>query len=122
MFYPYLIYIIFCVGFAYVNYIWIEKDNKHINHGWNGLAHIVIIACLSHYFGNWWLSLALPFAGKIFFDMPLNLFRGKSPFYMTDAPKAISDKIENFVFRKNGIAAKTTYFIISFVITVWLIL
>lgn len=121
MLYPYLIYTLFCVGFAYLNAVWIG-DGKRIYHGLNGLLHIAVITCLSHYFENWWLMAALPFVGKIVFDMPLNYFRKLSPFYMTETPKAISDKVENFVFRKNGIAAKTTYFIIAFVITVWLVL
>jgi hypothetical protein len=112
---PIIIYALWCVFFAFLNYILIDRLNERVRHGFNGLAHLTV--CL--YFT---LSVSLTtgfimlLIGRLFFDVPLNLFR-KRPFdYVPDQPRSIVDKVEKYVFRNDGITPKVIYAYLIFIL------
>jgi hypothetical protein len=112
---PIIIYALWCGFFAFLNYIVIERLNERVRHGFNGLAHLT--ACL--YF-SLAVSLITGFImlliGRLFFDVPLNLFR-KRPFdYVPDKPRSIVDKVEKYVFRNDGYTPKVIYAYLIFIL------
>jgi hypothetical protein len=114
---PIIIYALWCVFFAFLNYIVIERLNERVRHGFNGLAHLTV--CL--YF-SLAVSLTTGFImlliGRLFFDTPLNLFRKKGIGYVSENPKSIVDKIEKYVFRNDGITPKIIYAYLIMVILI----
>jgi hypothetical protein len=107
---PQIIYIIWCIFFAYLNYIIIEKLNERVRHGINGAMHLLI--CI--YFGiaiHFTVGLSMLFIGRLFFDTSLNIFRmgWRNIGYVPRYPKSIADKIEKKVFGKDGITPKVIY-------------
>jgi hypothetical protein len=112
---PIIIYALWCVFFAYLNYIVIERLNERVRHGFNGLAHLTV--CL--YFA---LSVSLTtgfimlLIGRLFFDTPLNLFRKKGIGYVSENPKSIVDNVEKYVFRNDGITPKVIYAYLIFIL------
>jgi hypothetical protein len=101
---------VFCVFFAYVNYRVIEIANEHIRHGVNGLfCALTSLYCFLHVDTQTGFQILL--TGRLFFDVTLNLFRGKKIYYVTPEPKSLVDKAEQFIFKKNGWLPKLIYFI-----------
>lgn len=107
-----VIYIAFCVAFAYINARWIKRDLK-INHAWNGLAHIAVITTIALLSQHYLLFAILPFIGKSFFDIALNLFRHIPIGYIPQEPKSKLDQFEKWVFVDDGICAKSFYIAIA---------
>jgi hypothetical protein len=104
---PQIIYALWCVFFAYLNYILIEKLNERVRHGFNGLAHLTV--CI--YFGfalGVITGVIMLLIGRLFFDTSLNLFRKKGIGYVPENPKSIVDKVEKYVFN-DGITPKVIY-------------
>jgi hypothetical protein len=105
---PLIAYSVFCIIFAYCNYIEIVKLDERIWHGLNGAIHL----STALYFG----LAVCPQAGfsilliaRLFFDVSLNLFRKLPIDYVPEHPKSIVDKIEIFVFEDNGWLPKIIY-------------
>ena len=105
---PYIAYALWCIFFAFLNYIEIVKLDEKILHWFNGLMHLTCAL----FFGlavHWWMGLSMPLIGRLFFDVPLNLFR-KLPFdYVPERPKSLLDKAEIFIFFGNGWLPKIIY-------------
>lgn len=102
-------YIPFCIALAWLNHILIKKG-KRIYHAINGIIHLAA-AGAGWYLFSWEVGLSILPAARLFFDVPLNLFRGKSVDYVSPAPKSIVDKVEKWIFRKDGITPKIIYLI-----------
>lgn len=92
-----VIYSLFCVLFAYLNYKLISK-NKRIYHGLNGLVHVILIG-ISYLIFGWFSILVLPFVARVVFDTALNHFRGLPLNYLPTDPKSIIDKLERKIFK-----------------------
>jgi hypothetical protein len=112
-----IIYCIFCIGFAYLNYRLIIKDTP-IRHGWNGIAHLAVWLLLYLLTKDWRLFIALPFVGRVSFDTALNHFRGISIYYIPKKPASIIDRIEKWLF-DNAMTAKAIYCTFIIAINVW---
>lgn len=91
-----------------------------IKHGWWGLAYGAAVAGLS---GLWWwksgsawqgveLAVCAVFVRKVFFDLPLNLFRGKPLFYVSTSTTSLIDRFHNRVFGNKSEIYMTLYFLI----------
>jgi hypothetical protein len=107
-----IIYAVFCILLAYVNYRVIKKGLR-VYHAINGGLHIVAAVLLWH-FADIQTALAGLFMAKTVFDTSLNILRfGWSGFdYISKSPKAIMDKIERFFFKGDYLTAKLTYILI----------
>jgi len=105
-----LTYIPFCIFFAWLNAKWIAKDKK-ILHGINGGIHLVA-AFLFAYYTEWYHFFTTLLIARLFFDVSLNLFRGLEINYVPLKPKSIVDKIEQWVFKKDGYTPKVVYLIL----------
>jgi hypothetical protein len=105
-----------------MNSEWIKKD-KPIRHNYNAWFHgICWIICAAFTWQIHWLVwiipipkiiVVLPFIGKTFFDLSLNIFRKKPLGYLSfwgDNSKL--DELEYEVFDGNGLLAKGTYSLI----------
>lgn len=93
---PEIVYVFFCVFWAYANAKAIQADTW-ILHGINGLLHLSFCT----YFGlaiHPVVSFVLLFAGRLFFDVALNLFRGLPVAHVPKAPKSKVDQVEIAVF------------------------
>ena len=113
MIYP-LLYIPFCVAFAWLNAVLIKKGYR-IYHALNGLLHLTV-AFLIGYFTRWEYGVATLFITLLVFDTALNLFRGLPIDYVSPKPKSIVDRLEKWVFGNDGITPKILYIIIAFVL------
>jgi hypothetical protein len=114
---PQIIYVVWCIFWAYANHRAIDKANEHILHAINGTFHLVICG----YFGiqlNWMVGVAMLFEGRLFFDVALNLFRKLGIGYVPKSPKSIFDKLEKYVFKGNGIIPKIIYAAIVIVLNI----
>ncbi len=109
MIYP-LLYIPFCILFAWLNAILI-KNGKRIYHALNGLLHLGVAVAIG-YFTKWQYGLATLFIARLVFDTALNLFRGLPIDYVSSNPKSIVDKIEKKIFGKDGFTPKIIYIVI----------
>jgi len=107
-------YAVFCIAFAWLNSYLIKK-NKRIYHGINGAIHL-LAAAAGWYFLGWTIGVAVLFVARLFFDVSLNLFRGKAIDYVSPSPKSIVDKIEKKIFRIDGISPKILYLFIIIVL------
>lgn len=106
--------------------------HKKVAHGINFGMYAIIIGLqlyLSHFV--WWFSALYCFQAfvgrQVFFDIPLNIRRGIKEewikwHYQTINPKALMDRIENFIFTpifgKNGRAIHLTYIFLFIVSTI----
>ena len=108
-----LLYIPFCVFFAWLNAKWIA-EKRSIKHGLNGLLHIVV-ACLVSFFDRWQSGVALLFITRVFFDVSLNFFRGLPFDYVSPNPKSIIDKWEKKLFGSEAIVPKIIYLTIAII-------
>jgi hypothetical protein len=102
-----------CVAFAYVNARTIKSEGR-IYHGVNGLLHLTVWFVFYDLFETA-LVISYPFIARLFFDLPLNLFRGLDSGYVPENPKSIADKIEIKIFKEDAIAPKVIYFWITLV-------
>lgn len=53
--------------------------------------------------GRWEMFFVVLCISRIFFTIPLNLMRGLAWDYVTETPKAVTDKVEQWIFGKNGV-------------------
>lgn len=110
-----LLYIIPCVVFAKINERWTRKvdwtKGKKIKHFWNGLLHCVAAFIAWYIFRNWQAPLIIFFLARLVFDTAYYLFMGHSLDYTTPTPKSIVDKLEQWVFGRNGIKPKVLYLV-----------
>ncbi len=105
---PQVLYALLCIGFAYVNYWLIEKKNARIYHGLNGAIHLLLIGICGYIYGLW-IAMVMLFIGRLFFDVALNLIRGKAIDYVSPRPKSIVDRVEKRIFGNNGLLPKLIY-------------
>lgn len=105
---PYLPFLIFL---AHNNAQRIRED-KVIHHWLNGLFHLTYAIWLLYFLE---LRIALAFFPlvKVTFDTLLNHFRGLPLDYVPTKPKALTDRIERYLFGNNGIIPKILYLFIS---------
>jgi ribose/xylose/arabinose/galactoside ABC-type transport system permease subunit len=106
-----VLYIIFCIILAYINYRLIINDRR-IYHALNGLAHLAFWVIVYLTMDSLILTLAFPFIARLFFDVALNLFRGLPLDYVPRNPKSIADKVEKKVFGSAGFTPKLIWLII----------
>ena len=116
---PQIAYAAFCIFFAYLNYIIIERLNEVVRHGINGAIHLSV--CV--YFGlaaHSIVGLSMLFIGRLFFDISLNIFRmgWRNIGYVPRYPKSIVDKMEKYFFGKDGITPKIIYMAILVVLNI----
>lgn len=109
-----LLYAIFCIGFAYLNAHLIKKG-KRIYHALNGAIHIAAAAA-GLYFFDWQTGIAILFVSRLVFDTALNLMRGKAIDYTSPSPKSIVDKIEQKIFKRDGVTPKLIYILLIVVL------
>lgn len=102
-----LAYILFCIWLADMNADRIGED-KRINHNLQGAIHLISGVVFSILF-NWWMMAVVLLSARIFFTSALNLFRHLPVDYVTTRPKAITDKIEQRIFGRNGAAPLMIY-------------
>jgi hypothetical protein len=112
-----ILYAIFCISFAYLNYRLIVKGER-IRHAWNGIAHLVVWLLLYLLTKDWKLFIALPFIGRVSFDTALNYFRGISIYYIPKKPASIIDRIEKWLF-DNAMMARVIYCTFIIAINIW---
>lgn len=105
-------YIIFCIALACYNNKRIKQDKK-ILHGLNALYHAIYWVAFYLLVKSPWLTLSLPFLGRLFFDSALNTMRGLPLDYVAKNPKSIIDKIEKKIFGYDGFTPKFVYLIIA---------
>lgn len=110
-----LLYIPFCVFFAWVNNQWI-LHGKRIRHGLNGSLH-VLVAFTVAYFTKWYHFFTVLLITRVAFDWSLNLFRGLPLDYLPLKPKSIADRVEKAVFN-NGFIPKIIY-ILLIIMLIW---
>jgi len=56
--------------------------------------------------------------GRVAFDWMLNIFRKLPLDYVSKSPKAITDRIEKWIFGDDGFLPKAIYILISIIINV----
>ena len=117
-----LLYIPFCVFFAWLNARWIAKGKK-ILHGINGSIHL-FAAIIIGYSTKWQYGLAVLFITRLFFDVSLNIFRKLPVDYISPEVKAyknfwkaiwkgkVVDYVEYKIFGNNGYLPKIIYALI----------
>ncbi|HEX7906220.1 MAG TPA: hypothetical protein VF487_20240 [Chitinophagaceae bacterium] len=115
---PQIAWLLFCLFFAYANYVVIEKVNERIRHGINGIFGVAT----SLYFGlavYWLLGLSMLFIARLFFDSFLSLLRFQRINYVSLKPKSIIDQVEKFVFGMDGYTPKIIYLIVIIVLNIF---
>lgn len=116
-----LLYIPFCIWFGYINAQWVEKKvnweaGKKIKHFFNGVIHIGVaigVWLLCKYANlpkwlddnKWEAAICVLCVARVVFTTAYNYFHiPRQPIdYVTSTPKAITDKLEQLIFKKNGI-------------------
>ena len=116
MIYP-LLYIPFCIAFAWLNAILIKKG-KRIYHALNGMLHLSV-AIVIGYFTHWQYGLATLCITRLFFDVSLNLFRGLPIDYVSPKPKSIVDIAEKKIFGNDGFTPKVIYLVAAVALFIW---
>jgi len=123
--YALAIYAVFCLLFAKWNAVRIEQD-KPIYHDQNAMLHSIwygVAIFINLFTHEWFLMLAMPFVGRLFFDTALDLFRGLSLTYVSEWVKAgdvRSSKIDVFEWKvfKSGLKPKLLYLFILITILI----
>lgn len=110
-----LAYLVFCIGFAYLNAKLIEQG-KRIYHGLNGAIHLTIWSAIYFITKDIYITISLPFIGRLFFDTALSLFRGLPIGYVSSSPKSIIDKVEKSIFNTDGTTPKIIYLLFIIII------
>lgn len=96
------------------------KDDKPIKHGLWGLGYLSLVIVMS-IFSSWWLLLAGLLIRKVFFDLSLNLFRGKPLFYVSASSTSIIDRIHYRIFGKRSEIYQSLYFVLLVLINIFLL-
>jgi hypothetical protein len=108
---PLIAYSIFCIIFAYLNYIEIVKLDERIWHGLNGTIHLATALYFTLAVSPQ-MGFSILLVARLSFDISLNLFRGLPINYVPTEPKSIVDKIEIFLFEDNGWLPKIIYLLL----------
>ena len=117
--------------FAAINVFdaWIDKnriaDNvrSKVIHWINAILYTLVVSVIATFANHEWNAIALTFIAsffnrQLFFDIPLNLFRGLKWDYVTNAEKpAWTDRVEIKLIGDNG-KAQTIIYAQSFIITI----
>ena len=125
MIYALAIYAVFCLLFAKWNAVRIEQD-KPIYHDQNAMLHSIwygVAIFINLFTHEWFLMLAMPFVGRLFFDTALNGFRHKGLFYVSEDAKAAhyvagSSKIDWLEYRIFKSGAKPKLLCLFILITI----
>jgi hypothetical protein len=106
-----LLYAAFCICFAGLNAYLINKG-KRIYHGLNACIHIgaAMYAGITY---HWLIGIAVLLVARVFFDWFLNIFRKLPLNYVPSKPKSYADKIEKWLFGKDGILPKIAWIVIA---------
>lgn len=110
-----VLYIVFCLILAFVNSKIIKAD-KPIYHGINGALHIACWCLVAWKTSSWFPVVIMPFIGRLFFDVALNLMRGKALDYVSLKPRAVADKVEKSIFGMNAKLPKVIYLVVIVVV------
>lgn len=94
------------------------KKGKYIKHGWWGLLYLILAGAASYFNHSWLLAVDSLFIRKFFFDVSLNLFRGKPFFYVSTSTTSLIDKFHNKVFGNRSEVYLTLYLGIVVILTV----
>lgn len=120
-----LLYIPFVIFFGWLNAYWTAKwvdwkKGKKIKHFFNGLIHFSVAVGV-YFLDGWKSAVALLFLTKVFFDVSYAYFHTpRLPLgYVTITPKSIVDKIEQWIFHKDGIAPKIFYLAFATILILW---
>ena len=70
------------------------KTGKHIYHGWGVLGFALLATALIVWYPSFWIAVIATTTRAAFFDIALNLFRGKNWLY-NGAGGSLIDRIEN---------------------------
>ncbi len=92
-----ILLIIINVGMA-GHHAYLISEGKKIQHGWWGLLYFAAAAAFAYLSHSWELLVCSLFVRKVFFDLSLNLFRGKPLFYVSSSTTSIIDKFHNKIF------------------------
>lgn len=114
-----IIYVIWCVFWAYANYRGIVFANVWVLHGVNGLLHGSIWYGMVLISKDWQILAVAPFIGKLFFDVALSMLRELPLIYIPVKPKSILDRIEKRLFFNNGVYAKVTYAVLIIALNIY---
>lgn len=101
-------YIGFCLLLAYYNAMLI-KQGRRILHALNAVGHLLLWAAVYLISKDLVLLAILPFIGRLFFDVALNLFRGLDLSYVPDDPRSVIDSAEKLFFDDDGFTPKIIY-------------
>ena len=71
----------------------IFKDGGKVKHGWWGLAYLALTGLFAFLYHSWWLLIAGLLLRKLVFDISLNLFEGRSAFFVSVETTSIIDKL-----------------------------
>ena len=96
-----VIFILLNIAFAFIDSRRI-RNKKTIAHWMNALVYCVLVGIAFWINKDWWLIPALLVERLLIFQIALSLFRKLKWDYMTPAPQAISDKIQDMIFGKNN--------------------
>lgn len=96
------------------------KKGKRIQHGWWGLGIFAVSAVFAWATSSWLLLLDALFIRKVFFDLFLNLFRGKPLFYVSATTTSIIDRWHNKIFGNRSEVYMLLYSVAIIVITILL--
>ena len=113
-----IVYAALCVYFAKYNAVEIKSDRR-IYHGINGAIHLAVVSYTYFKMGGF-QAFSMLLVARLFFDIPLNLFRGIPLDYVPDNPKSIVDRIEKFVFGEDGVTPKLIYLDLLLIINFFL--
>lgn len=113
---PLILFGIFCIILAVFNAKYIRIDMTIAHYG-NAAAHIAAASWFALTYKHPELFLMVLCEARIVFTIPLNIFRGLPYDYVTDDPVAFTDKVEQWIFKKNGWAPVVMY-VILFIICV----
>ena len=111
-----LLYAIACVNLAYVNFRLIDSGRR-VYHALNGLLHLtaaVIVGICVHPLG----AICILLVARLVFDIALNRFRGLPMNYVPAKPKSIVDRIERWVFGRDGYEPKLWYLTALFILNI----
>lgn len=104
----YIVWVAFCLFFAYANYRVIEYVDGRIRHGINGVfgsvtaLYFAIEESIS-------TGIILLLIARLFFDSFLSYLRFGRINYVSPKPKSLIDKLEQMVFGKDGYLPKLIY-------------
>lgn len=99
----------------------IFKDGGKVKHGWWGLAYLALTGLFAFLYHSWWLLIAGLLLRKLVFDISLNLFEGRSAFFVSVETTSIIDKFYYKVFKKNSELYQSIHFLLLVIINIFLL-